>query len=76
MSACDPLIQAERRCKAHCLNRCRWDWSLAAGRWCPVARCKQYPQPALVLSNRVHGVINKAGMSRLFKAYPGSQLLL
>ena len=39
MSACDPLIQAERRFKARCLNRSRWDCSLAAGRWCPVARC-------------------------------------
>src|SRR5215475_2671849 len=25
MSACDPLIQAERRFKARCLNRSRWD---------------------------------------------------
>jgi len=25
MSACDPLIQAERRFKARCLNRRRWD---------------------------------------------------
>jgi len=40
MSACDPLIQAERRCKARCLNRSRWDCSLAAGRWCPVAHCR------------------------------------
>ena len=40
MSACDPLIQAERRCKARCMDRTRWDSSLAAGRWCPVARCR------------------------------------
>jgi hypothetical protein len=39
MCACDPLIQAERRFKARCLNRSRWECSLAAGRWCPVARC-------------------------------------
>src|SRR6266853_6236158 len=52
MSACDPLIQAERRCNACCLNRSRWDCSLAAGRWCPVARCRQYPKLATALSNR------------------------
>src|SRR6266403_4598453 len=52
MSACDPLIQAERRCNARCLNRSRWDCSLAAGRWCPVARCRKYPQLATALSNR------------------------
>ena len=40
MSACDPLIQAERRCKARCWDRSRWDCSLAAGRWRPVARCR------------------------------------
>jgi hypothetical protein len=40
MSTCYPLIQAERRCKARCLNQSRWDCSLAAGRWCPVARCR------------------------------------
>jgi len=39
MSACDPLIQAERRFKARYLNRKQVGFgSLAAGRWCPVAR--------------------------------------
>src|SRR4030095_5862072 len=52
MSACDPLRQAERRLKAHCLDRSRWDCSLAAGRWCPVARCREYPQVATALSSR------------------------
>ncbi len=42
MSACDPLIQAERRFKARCLNRSRWDCSLAASRGCPVARWTEY----------------------------------
>src|SRR5712692_989993 len=39
LRACDPLIQAERRCQARYLDRSRWDYSLAAGRWCPVAHC-------------------------------------
>jgi hypothetical protein len=52
MSACYPLIQAERRCKARCLNQSRWDCSLAAGRWCPLARCRYFPQLATALSNR------------------------
>src|SRR5262249_6515918 len=34
------------------LDQSRWDCSLAAGRWCPVARCRQYPQLATALSSR------------------------
>src|SRR5262249_27723040 len=36
MSACDPLIQAERRFKARCLNRSRWDLFPCRG---PVVPC-------------------------------------
>jgi hypothetical protein len=52
MSACDPLIQAERRFKARFLNRSRWDCSLAARRGCPVARCTPYRLLAKATSNR------------------------
>ena len=37
MSACDPLIQAERRFKARCLNRSRWDLFPCRG---PVVPCR------------------------------------
>jgi hypothetical protein len=37
MSACDPLIQAERRFKLRCLNRSRWDLFPCRG---PVAPCR------------------------------------
>src|SRR5438093_1470073 len=40
MSACDPLIQAERRFKARCLNRRRWDLFPCRG---PVAPCRTLP---------------------------------
>ena len=36
MSACDPLIQAERRFKTRCLNRSRWDFFPCRG---PVVPC-------------------------------------
>jgi len=37
MSACDPLIQAERRFKAQCLNQRRWDLFPCRG---PVVPCR------------------------------------
>jgi hypothetical protein len=37
MCACDPLIQAERRFKARCLNRSRWDLFPSRG---PVVPCR------------------------------------
>src|SRR5215469_6397910 len=36
MSACDPLLQAERRFKAQCLNQSRWDLFPCRG---PVVPC-------------------------------------
>jgi len=44
MSACDPLIQAERRCQSTLSQSKQVGCSLAAGRGCPVARCRKYPQ--------------------------------
>src|SRR5215472_16020482 len=37
MSACDPLMQAERRFKARCLNQSRWDLFPCRG---PVVPCR------------------------------------
>src|SRR5262249_34785118 len=86
MSACDPLIQAERRFKARCLNRSRWDCSLAAGRWCPVARCRKYLRPATALSNRGFPQdgevlvrvrvtsVNRAGQNRMTESHNSSRL--
>ena len=39
-SACDPLIQAERRFKARCLDRSRWDLFPCRG---PVVPCRTLP---------------------------------
>jgi len=40
MSACDPLLQAERRLKARCLNRSRWDLFPCRG---SVVPCRTLP---------------------------------
>src|SRR5438874_1188514 len=39
-SACDPLIQAERRCKARCLDQSRWDLFPCRG---SVVPCRTLP---------------------------------
>src|SRR5215472_7239491 len=40
MSACDPLLQAERRCQAHYLDRSRWDLFPCRG---SVVPCRTLP---------------------------------
>jgi len=61
MSACDPLEQAERRFKACCLNRSRWDCSLAAGRgalshlYLVSATCKGTVKPWFAKTSRIRG---------------------
>src|SRR5262249_21771811 len=60
MSACDPLIQAERRCNAHCLNRSRWDLFPCRG---PVVPCRTLSPVSATCHGAVKPRVARPGVS-------------